>query len=42
MELAINLKVDVYLVFCIDDDVVWAISYIVREKNVDLIIMGWS
>jgi Kef-type K+ transport system membrane component KefB/nucleotide-binding universal stress UspA family protein len=41
-ELATNLKVDAHPALRIDDDVARAISHTAREKNADLIIMGWS
>jgi nucleotide-binding universal stress UspA family protein len=41
-ELATTLKVDAHPALRIDDDVARAISHTAREKNADLIIMGWS
>ncbi len=42
MELASILNVDSHPALRIDDDVARAISHTAREKNADLIIMGWS
>ncbi|QUS62051.1 cation:proton antiporter [Synechocystis sp. PCC 7339] len=41
-ELATTLKIDAHPALRIDDDVARAISHTAREKNADLIIMGWS